>query len=162
MQRGTFVAITVQVPPPPELAPSPCHPPGPPGGHRYGSSRKRKGGQRLPALPPRVRPLALRSHHCAGAKILHRNVQRFRGGLVFKALRLCVSLNSRLESNKEREVPKSVRQIVHTNYSVRTRDFGIGALLTKVHGIEAKWLQNHLQGYLAHKKLPPPRATVGP
>jgi len=30
-----------------------------------------------------------------------RNVQRFRGGLVVKAHRLCVSLNSRLESNKE-------------------------------------------------------------
>ena len=29
--------------------------------------------------------------------------QRFRGGLVFKAHRLCVSLNSRLESNKEEE-----------------------------------------------------------
>ena len=29
------------------------------------------------------------------------NVQRFRGGLVFKAHRLCVSLNSRLESNQE-------------------------------------------------------------
>jgi len=27
----------------------------------------------------------------------------FRGGLVFKAHRLCVSLNSRLESNKEEE-----------------------------------------------------------
>jgi len=34
-------------------------------------------------------------------QLLHRNVQRFRGGLVFKAHRLCVSLNSRLESNKE-------------------------------------------------------------
>ena len=33
--------------------------------------------------------------------LLDRNVQRFRGGLVFKAHRLCVSLNSRLESNKE-------------------------------------------------------------
>jgi len=30
-------------------------------------------------------------------------VQRFRGGLVLKAHRLCVSLNSRLESNKEEE-----------------------------------------------------------
>ena len=30
--------------------------------------------------------------------------QRFRGGLVVKAHRLCVSLNSRLESNKEEEV----------------------------------------------------------
>ena len=33
--------------------------------------------------------------------LLHRNVQRFRSGLVIKAHRLCVSLNSRLESNKE-------------------------------------------------------------
>ena len=32
-----------------------------------------------------------------------RNVQWFRGGLVFKAYRLCVSLNSRLESNKKEE-----------------------------------------------------------
>ena len=44
---------------------------------------------------------------CFGAKgwdfRLHRNVQRFRGGLVFKAQRLCVSLNSRLESNEEEE-----------------------------------------------------------
>jgi len=32
-------------------------------------------------------------------QLLHRNVQRFRGGLVFKAHRLCVSLNPRLESN---------------------------------------------------------------
>jgi len=32
---------------------------------------------------------------------LLRNVHRFRGGLVFKAHRLCVPLNSRLESNKE-------------------------------------------------------------
>jgi len=29
--------------------------------------------------------------------------KRFRGGLIFKAHRLCVSHNSRLESNKERE-----------------------------------------------------------
>ena len=31
------------------------------------------------------------------------NVQRFRGGLVVKAHRLCVSLNSRLQSNKVEE-----------------------------------------------------------
>jgi len=30
-------------------------------------------------------------------------LERFRGGLVFKAHRLCVSLNSRLESNTEEE-----------------------------------------------------------
>ena len=33
---------------------------------------------------------------------LPRNVKRFRGGLVFKAHRLCVSPNSRLESIEER------------------------------------------------------------
>ena len=37
------------------------------------------------------------------AQLLHRNVQRFRGGLVCKAHRLYISLNSRLESNKEAE-----------------------------------------------------------
>jgi len=36
-------------------------------------------------------------------QLLHRNVQRFRGGLVFKAHGSCVSLNSRPESNKEEE-----------------------------------------------------------
>jgi len=34
-------------------------------------------------------------------------VQQFRGGLVFKAHRLCVSLNSRLEGNKEEEEEES-------------------------------------------------------
>jgi len=38
----------------------------------------------------------------AGLDVTHRlRARRFRGGLVFKAHRLCVSLNSRLESNKE-------------------------------------------------------------
>ena len=32
---------------------------------------------------------------------LHVNMQRFQGELVFTAQRLCVSVNSRLESNKE-------------------------------------------------------------
>ena len=39
----------------------------------------------------------------SGVQLLPRNVQRFRGGLVSKAHRLCVSLNSKLESNKEEE-----------------------------------------------------------
>ena len=38
-----------------------------------------------------------------GFRVLLRNVQRFRGGLVFKAHRLWVSLNSRLERNTEEE-----------------------------------------------------------
>jgi hypothetical protein len=33
----------------------------------------------------------------------HRNVQRFRGGLVIRAYTLCVSLNSRLASNEEED-----------------------------------------------------------
>jgi len=46
---------------------------------------------------PRSDPLDI---SCVPA-VLHRNVQRFRGGLVCKAHRLCVSLNSRLERNEE-------------------------------------------------------------
>ena len=38
-----------------------------------------------------------------------RFVERFRGGLVFKAHRLCVSLNSRLEGNKEEEKFRAYR-----------------------------------------------------
>ena len=37
-------------------------------------------------------------------------MQRFRGGLVFKAHRLCVSLNFRLESNKAEEEEGRVQQ----------------------------------------------------
>ena len=40
-------------------------------------------------------------------QLLQRDVRRFRGGLLFKALKLCVSINTRLESNKEeKEGPK--------------------------------------------------------
>ena len=42
-------------------------------------------------------------HKPAQLALLRRNVKRFRGGLVFKAHRLCVSLNSRLKSNKDEE-----------------------------------------------------------
>ena len=38
-----------------------------------------------------------------GEQLLHRNVQQFRGGLEFKAQRLCVSLYSSLGRNKEEE-----------------------------------------------------------
>jgi len=43
-----------------------------------------------------------------GVQLLHRNVQRFRGVLVFKAHRLYVSLNSRLGSNTEEEETEGV------------------------------------------------------
>ena len=43
-------------------------------------------------------------------QLLQRNVQRFRGGLVFKAHRLFVSLNSRLGSNKEEKKKKNTAE----------------------------------------------------
>jgi len=47
-------------------------------------------------------------HHLnVDQKLLYRNVKRFQVGLVFKAQRLCVSLNSRAGSNEEREWPKT-------------------------------------------------------
>ena len=51
------------------------------------------------AHPLLVHPGPLRIHSLR----IHTNVQRFRGRLVFKAHRLCVSLNSRLEIDKEEE-----------------------------------------------------------
>ena len=42
-------------------------------------------------------------HHLAEGFGVCINVQRFRGGLVFKAHRLLYHLNSRLESNQEEE-----------------------------------------------------------
>ena len=40
---------------------------------------------------------------CSGEQLLRRIVKRFRGGPVFKAHRLFVSLNSRLENDQEEE-----------------------------------------------------------
>jgi len=64
----------------------------------------------------KIRILEIRSHPRDGwlrlkgivpgrhrTRVMSGNVQRFRGGLVFKAHRLRASLNSRLESNKEEE-----------------------------------------------------------
>jgi len=52
----------------------------------------------------KFKPLFYRIFQEREEQLLHRNVLRFRGGLVFKAHRLCVSLNSRLESNGARPV----------------------------------------------------------
>ena len=52
-------------------------------------------------------------------QLLHRNVQRFRGGLVFEAHGLCVSLNSRLESNKEEEeTSRNDLHLLHVDVAV--------------------------------------------
>jgi len=65
-------------------------------------------------------------------ELLHRNVQRFRGGLVFKAHGLCVSLNTGLESNEEEEEEEEEEEG--------------GLIWTR--------LGTNVQGYLAHKKHP--------
>jgi len=53
----------------------------------------------LQLIRPLLRTFCRLLRLVAGAWV---NVHRFRDGLVFKAHRLCVSLNSRLESNKEK------------------------------------------------------------
>jgi len=58
----------------------------------------------------RFRVWKLQKTHIQKQQLLHKNVQRFRGGLVFKAYRLCVSLNSRRESNEEEEDTKTSEQ----------------------------------------------------
>jgi len=55
-------------------------------------------------------------------QLLHRNVQRFRGGLVVKAHRLCVSLTSKLESNNEEEEVKGLLQARRGAGSMQGRD----------------------------------------
>ena len=69
-------------------------------------------------------------------------MQRFQGGLLFKAHRLCVSLNARLEGNKEEEEEKI---LLVQGLGVRQMRGGLTAGNVR------------LQGYLAHKKSPPPR-----
>ena len=67
--------------------------------------RKKKWGSETLAFhaSPSPNPIVTPSRTAQRSQLLHTNVQRFRGGLVFKAHRLCVSLNCRLESNREEE-----------------------------------------------------------
>ena len=48
-------------------------------------------------------------------------MQLFRGGLVFKAHRLCVPLSSRLESNKEEEADLVVLGESHAEHSMKAK-----------------------------------------
>ena len=52
-------------------------------------------GCETPPVDTRHRPLP--------EELLHKTVQQFRGGLVYKAHRLCVSLNTRRESDEDDE-----------------------------------------------------------
>ena len=80
------------------------------------------------------------------------NVQRFRGGLVCKAHRLRVSLNSRLENKKE-EVPegRTARRWCPGRGSAQGPHKNARSAYSKVRCTCA------LQGYLARKKPFPPR-----
>ena len=92
-------------------------------------------GLKVGSKPRKTRGKALMKGSCSfrlrEESPLHRNVKRFRDGLLFKAHSLCVSLNSRLESNKEEEEESPLTC--------------------------SEFEALGLHGYLAHKKRPPPR-----
>jgi len=72
------------------------------------------------------------------------NVQRFRGGLVCKAHRLCVSLNSRLESNEEER-----RRRVETPLCVISRvEFAIYAPAKLCHTLPCPTNTRHSSNHL--------------
>jgi len=55
-------------------------------------------------LAPSVDPRCWKHvHHCIAKQLLSRNVERFRGGRVFEARRLCVSLNAKLRVLKKKK-----------------------------------------------------------
>ena len=62
-------------------------------------------------------------------------MKRFRGGLVFKAHRLCVSLNSRVESNKAEEGGLPKDDVGGVVWHGRELDFFIDNLLVRIHFI---------------------------
>jgi len=86
-------------------------------------------GARQPLVPAVVRVIP-----AVGRVLEFRIVKRFRAGLVFEAHRLCVSLNSMLESNKEEgELPEygarrgvRAREIVRLGIEVKPADLGSG------------------------------------
>ena len=79
---------------------------------------------------------AQRRHDLGGASVSQRNVQRFRGGLVFKAHRLCASLNTRLQSHNEEE-EQSFLEGVPRQKDVLDKRFTITNMIQL--GIELRW-----------------------
>ena len=76
-----------------------------------------------------VEPRSSRAELDRGAQLLRRNAQRFRGRLVFKAHRLCVTLNSRLGGNNEKEQGTPGKsKTLHQNPTpwCRVHDIGVG------------------------------------
>ena len=65
-------------------------------------------------------------------------MQRFRGGLVFKAHRLCVSLNSRLESDKEEEDRRGPRVRFPGLKFREDLGFGVSGFESRVSGLGSR------------------------
>ena len=68
-----------------------------------GADRSTIEDEDLPGVAPHRHQVAVLAVPICPESCVHINVQRVRGGLVFEADRLCVSLNCRLDSNKEEE-----------------------------------------------------------
>ena len=81
-------------------------------------------------------------------QLLDGNVQRFRGRLVFKAHRLCASLNSRLGSNTEEAKRPDRGQLGHPNRYVP--DMYRGTLLMRKYSLNLPsfFTENSLEGRL--------------
>jgi len=109
----------------------------------------------------------------AGCRVESRKEEgQFRGGLVFKAHKLCVSLNSRLASNTEEE--EEEEEEGRSASLQRVFQAAVSSLLRRIHTpepqknpdphfrtttsalIQTAAPPHELQGYLAHKKQPPP------
>ena len=81
-------------------------------------------------------------------------MQRFRGGLVFKAHRLCASLNSRLASTDEEEEDTEEEDEDATS-AARATGRGNSYFDGQNDGqIPRGHHGRQLQGYLAHSKMP--------
>ena len=81
----------------------------PSGLHRASLQKKERGTERR--QPARLTINGSRGNE----QLLRRNVKRFRGGLVFEGHRLCVSLDSRLGSNKEEEEVDTCRSCAESS-----------------------------------------------
>ena len=71
-------------------------------------------------------------------------MQRFRDGLVFKAHRLCVSLHSRLESNKEEE-----KDGADCGFRFRGQGFGfrVSGVISGC-GVQGLWSRFRVPGFV--------------
>jgi len=82
-------------------------------------------GRKPPRAHPRPPPPLPVPRPTGRFQLIHRNVQRFRGGLAFKAHGLCLSLNTRLDRTKEEEAKQVISRML---CRVRAIPVGFGFL----------------------------------